>query len=1739
MKTLLRFAGTLFACFFLNLSQAQININDLTVGANLILNECGDADTMVIEIENNSGATITGVTLNDTLPPRILYQGYFGDATTVNTSNPQVPVFTLNDIPAGETDTIFVLVSADCGANTAASSYVKGHLLTYNGGTNTYDVSNDYISSIKAPNIQLVPQGAENFPSASLGSSYFRTYRVQNSGTNSTMDSFWFAVKYQNGLTFDSIQVSTGGGAFVTITPDYQAGDSLFHAFGGDLRNIGVFGTDYFDIREHFTFSNCPSGPNTSTVEAWRGCNVDVCQRRERNPSVQLASGIPNLTRTFSINKGCYGGSDTVTFTVINTGNEVATDVKIDVASTYNDYVTEYSSTVSYLDTNSVETWTQAGGVLSAPVPANVDTAYLRTNPVNRSFWSISAPPWRSVLSSTASLAPGDTMFFRIPLTRPCIDNSVCGATTQYHLNSQMFWRKACLTGGDYSTLRVSHFTERKRGTTYIDGPTDMADGDTAIFAMGFASNASYNLDRQNDSGFHRQLITYPLGLLWDKDTSQLTYQALSSALTRPVDSLVWDSTNRTLELFFFYRYPLNNIMDGTRANWFMTPKLYLDCSIGSANSPTTFETFDVPKPKSPCGACEFEYACVANSQPTMHCPGPCPRGGFYSLRADLRRINYGQPDNNQDGEPDGAGSLDFDKIQFQKVTARDTFELTYIGRVAYGTQSPTGGFDYGYGEIQIPGEGDRMTFVSGELEIDTGGGTPMTITGLTSTASTSGSTRTFTIDFSIGTGSGWAVGYDTFRKDDSITFKARFVFNPTIASATDQAHSIVNDFYLSDVPNPAVAADQYSCDQWGAKVYTTNAYHTVSSGTQYIRTNCNTFAVRFNDYLSIGECCSNYSTSIHFPYEYRSYAITDSIIFTIPEGYVVDSARYFLRHGTQVGNAKTITVSSSQIPPIIDGDEFKYVFENLYTTNGGTIIPSRGGYHNSLDVYLKPTCETPNNSPLPRNVRYYHSGINTWDGTSYTSSAPAGAVTFRSAELIIDNFGAVETDGISKVAEWDVRLQNDAAATTAGNSWIGFNSTSGNITVDSVRDLTSMMLLTESSGIYQAGDVLAGGSPNARIFKVYASYNNCIRDTIRAFSGWDCDGYPANLADYSCPKDSTDLVLVPLYPVLQTDLITPTSPPTVDMCDTVNYIVEVSQRDAARSYDNTIELDMSPGVSIVPDSSYVEFMGDNSRYWFNPVLISGNRYRFYVSDSVPVIGTNGLGVFAPPATDNAYRLRVRLVTDCDYVSGAGFRFIANGTAPCGDPLPDVTEFTLFRLTGAPAVQDFYPEIRFNKDTAIGCSDTLEVTALMRNTEGSPTSAGQGMKIVLPEGITYVASSTSFLQNPSIATEPAIGGDTLTWEWDGTDDIPAADSSKWTFRIATSSDMDCGTAVFNALTYEDFTPTCGGSSCPASFAIFNNSTGNIFASKSILTVTSNTVEIITDTGTKTPPDTLRLALDLSNTGLDTAGNYRLQVYEDDNMNGVIDAGDIQRIDKTISTQVAPSSSATLNEELIAPNYGAFACPTIVRIIPECDCNNDTIVSTSVCSVTALPVTLGYFDVSKVRSDQALISWQTLSEENNRMFVLERRATGASEFTPIHNRPGAGNSSQRIDYSHLDNIGELPNGKIYYRIKFVDFDGNYSYSEVKSILKTEFGTLDIFPNPTKDIINIQTTADQLDLLTKSKVTLTDAAGRIILETNLQAEILNVVDIRNTSRGIYTLSISNESGILTTTKIVVLH
>ncbi|MFN3445757.1 MAG: T9SS type A sorting domain-containing protein, partial [Bacteroidia bacterium] len=112
----------------------------------------------------------------------------------------------------------------------------------------------------------------------------------------------------------------------------------------------------------------------------------------------------------------------------------------------------------------------------------------------------------------------------------------------------------------------------------------------------------------------------------------------------------------------------------------------------------------------------------------------------------------------------------------------------------------------------------------------------------------------------------------------------------------------------------------------------------------------------------------------------------------------------------------------------------------------------------------------------------------------------------------------------------------------------------------------------------------------------------------------------------------------------------------------------------------------------------------------------------------------------------------------------------------------------------------------------------------------------------------------------------------------------------------------------------------------------------------------------------------------------------------------------------------------------------------------------------------LPVSLNYF-TAKVSGNDVLLNWQTASEKNNRGFYIERSADGKffNEFDFVF---GKGNSNILCDYSNTD-INPFTNSSIlYYRLKQVDFDGNYSYSK-SMMVRLDNKTLNapiIYPNP---------------------------------------------------------------------------
>ena len=120
-----------------------------------------------------------------------------------------------------------------------------------------------------------------------------------------------------------------------------------------------------------------------------------------------------------------------------------------------------------------------------------------------------------------------------------------------------------------------------------------------------------------------------------------------------------------------------------------------------------------------------------------------------------------------------------------------------------------------------------------------------------------------------------------------------------------------------------------------------------------------------------------------------------------------------------------------------------------------------------------------------------------------------------------------------------------------------------------------------------------------------------------------------------------------------------------------------------------------------------------------------------------------------------------------------------------------------------------------------------------------------------------------------------------------------------------------------------------------------------------------------------------------------------------------------------------------------------------------------------CVIGTLPVEFLNFDADVI-CDEVNLNWVTASETNNDYFTVEKSKDG-KDFFEIVKIDGAGNSNSALNYSYIDY--EPYNGISYYRLKQTDFDGKFSYSEMKSVNIEKVDKIVFFPNPTNDILNI--------------------------------------------------------------------
>ena len=101
----------------------------------------------------------------------------------------------------------------------------------------------------------------------------------------------------------------------------------------------------------------------------------------------------------------------------------------------------------------------------------------------------------------------------------------------------------------------------------------------------------------------------------------------------------------------------------------------------------------------------------------------------------------------------------------------------------------------------------------------------------------------------------------------------------------------------------------------------------------------------------------------------------------------------------------------------------------------------------------------------------------------------------------------------------------------------------------------------------------------------------------------------------------------------------------------------------------------------------------------------------------------------------------------------------------------------------------------------------------------------------------------------------------------------------------------------------------------------------------------------------------------------------------------------------------------------------------------------------------------------------MLTWATNFEENNAMFVIEKSEDGL-EFMNIGSVEGAGDSEEMREYNFLDVMATAET--TLYRLKQVDFDGSFSYSEITTIrqkFKNNFMVARMSNVATKDIFEV--------------------------------------------------------------------
>ncbi|MEM9887479.1 MAG: GEVED domain-containing protein [Bacteroidota bacterium] len=174
----------------------------------------------------------------------------------------------------------------------------------------------------------------------------------------------------------------------------------------------------------------------------------------------------------------------------------------------------------------------------------------------------------------------------------------------------------------------------------------------------------------------------------------------------------------------------------------------------------------------------------------------------------------------------------------------------------------------------------------------------------------------------------------------------------------------------------------------------------------------------------------------------------------------------------------------------------------------------------------------------------------------------------------------------------------------------------------------------------------------------------------------------------------------------------------------------------------------------------------------------------------------------------------------------------------------------------------------------------------------------------------------------------------------------------------------------------------------------------------------------------------------------------------------------------------------------------------------------------------LPVELVSFKGS-IKDCQVILNWATASEENFSHFEVQRSING-KVFEHLDKIAGAGNSTGYNEYQLIDDTHAQTQ---YYRLKMIDEDGTYEYSDVIAVSSdcdTKSVDLSVYPSPIDkhEFLTVEFSASSHT----TKLIITDLMGQQLIQLDVytidEGRIKFQVDVSSLAAGVY--FITNELG-----------